>query len=69
MISRLSRKLEQRDTFSDKEKQVLEGAAAQVKEARMDEDLGARGRAPSESILLLEGFAARYKLLRNGGHP
>ena len=32
----------------------------------MDEDLVREGERPSESILLLEGFAARYKLLRNG---
>ena len=66
MISRLIRKLERRDTLSDEEKQVLEGAVAWVKEARLDEDLVREGERPSESSLLLEGFAARYKLLRNG---
>jgi CRP-like cAMP-binding protein len=66
VISRLIRKLERRDTLSDEEKQVLEGAVAWVKEARLDEDLVREGERPSESSLLLEGFAARYKLLRNG---
>jgi CRP-like cAMP-binding protein len=66
VISQLIRKLERRDTLSDEEKQVLEGAVAWVKEARLDEDLVREGERPSESSLLLEGFAARYKLLRNG---
>ena len=66
MISRLIRKLERRDVLSDEERQVLEGAVTRVKEARMDEDLVRDGERPSESTLLLEGFAARYKLLQNG---
>jgi CRP-like cAMP-binding protein len=66
VISRLIRKLERRDVVSDEEKQALGGAVARIKEARMDEDLVREGERPSESTLLLEGFAARYKLLRNG---
>jgi CRP-like cAMP-binding protein len=66
VISRLIRKLERRDVLSDEERQVLEGAVTRVKEARMDEDLVRDGERPSESTLLLEGFAARYKLLQNG---
>jgi CRP-like cAMP-binding protein len=66
VISPLIRKLERRDVLSEEEKQALAGAVARVKEARMDEDLVREGERPSESILLLDGFAARYKLLRNG---
>jgi CRP-like cAMP-binding protein len=66
VISRLIRKLERRDVLSDEEKQVLAGAVARVKEIRMDEDLVRDGDRPTESTLLLEGIAARYKLLRNG---
>jgi CRP-like cAMP-binding protein len=66
VISRLIRKLERRDVLSGEEKQALKSAVARVKEARMDEDLVREGDRPSESTLLLEGFAARYKLLRNG---
>jgi CRP-like cAMP-binding protein len=66
VISRLIRKLERRDILSDEEKQVLAGAVARVKEIRMDEDLVRDGDRPTESTLLLEGIAARYKLLRNG---
>jgi CRP-like cAMP-binding protein len=39
---------------------------ARVKEVRVDKDLMREGERPNESTLLLEGFAARYKLLRNG---
>jgi CRP-like cAMP-binding protein len=66
VISPLIRKLERRDGLSDEEKQALAGAVARVKQARMDEDLMREGDRPSESTLLFEGFAARYKLLRNG---
>lgn len=66
VISFLIRKLEQRDILSDEEKQALEGALARVKGFGADEDMVREGDRPSESILLLEGFAARYKLLSNG---
>ena len=66
MIAPLIRKLERRDGLSDEEKQALAGAVARVKQAQMDEDLVRERDRPSESILLLDGFAARYKLLRNG---
>jgi CRP-like cAMP-binding protein len=66
MISLLFRKLERRDILSDEEKQALEGAVARVKEVRADEDMVREGDRPTESTLLLEGFAARYKLLSNG---
>jgi CRP-like cAMP-binding protein len=66
VISPLIRKLERRDVLSDEEKQILGGAVARVKEARMDKDLVREDDRSTESTLLLEGFAARYKLLRNG---
>ncbi len=50
MISRLSRKLERRDTHSDKEKQAFEGAVARVKEARMDEDMVRGASAPARAL-------------------
>jgi CRP-like cAMP-binding protein len=68
VVSPLLRKLERRDVLSDEEKQVLEGAVARAKEARMDKDLMREGERPSEGTFLLEGFAARYKLLRNDRH-
>jgi CRP-like cAMP-binding protein len=66
VISRLICKLEWRDVLPDEEKPTLEGAVARVRKVRMDEDLVREDDPPSESTLLLEGFAARYKLLRNG---
>ncbi|KLK90491.1 Crp/Fnr family transcriptional regulator [Microvirga vignae] len=66
MISRLIRRLERYDFLSDEEKQVLKGAVARTKEVPADEDLVREGDRPTDSTLLLDGFAARYKLLRNG---
>jgi CRP-like cAMP-binding protein len=66
VISLLIRKLERRDVMSDEEKQALENAAGRVREVPADDDMAREGDRPTESTLLLEGFAARYKLLRNG---
>jgi CRP-like cAMP-binding protein len=66
MASPLIRKLEQRDQLSDEERQVLENAIAKVREVDADEDIVKEGDRPTESSLLLEGFAARYKVLSNG---
>jgi CRP-like cAMP-binding protein len=62
----LIRKLEQRDRLSEEEKRVLEGVIVRVKEFRPDEDMIREGDRPTESTLLLEGFAARYKVLTDG---
>jgi CRP-like cAMP-binding protein len=66
MINPLILKLEQRDRLSDEEKQVLQDAIARVRDVSADEDIVKEGDRPSESSLLLEGFAARYKVLSNG---
>jgi CRP-like cAMP-binding protein len=66
VISLLIRKLERRDVMSDEEKQALENAAGRVREVPADDDMAREGDRPTESTLLLEGFAARYKLLSNG---
>ncbi|GEO18382.1 Crp/Fnr family transcriptional regulator [Microvirga aerophila] len=66
MISLLIRKLEWRDIISDEEKQALEDAAGRVFEVQADDDMVRDGDRPNSSTLLLEGFAARYKLLSNG---
>jgi CRP-like cAMP-binding protein len=66
LIDLLIRKLEQRDRLSQEEKRVLEGAMVRVKEFRPDEDMIREGDRPTESTLLLEGFAARYKVLTDG---
>jgi CRP-like cAMP-binding protein len=63
---RLIRKLEHFDRLSDEERQVLEEAAVRPRVVNKGEDILREGDRPSESTLLLEGFAARYNLLRNG---
>lgn len=59
-------KLEQRDQLSDDEKRVLEGAISRVRVVEADEDVVREGDQPNESNLLLDGFAARYKIFSNG---
>jgi CRP-like cAMP-binding protein len=59
-------KFEQRDQLSDDEKRVLDGAISRVRVIEADEDLVREGDQPTESILLLDGFAARYKIFSNG---
>jgi CRP-like cAMP-binding protein len=66
MLNPLLLKLEQRDQLSDDEKRVLEGAISRVRVIEADEDIVREGDQPTESILLLDGFAARYKIFSNG---
>jgi len=66
MIHHLVLKLEQRDQLSPDEKVVLESAVARIREVGADEDIVRDGARLSESSLLLEGFAARYKIMANG---
>ena len=58
--------LEQRDHLSAEERQALEDAFVRTSTVRRGEDIVREGERPGESKLLLEGFAARYKALRNG---
>ncbi|WP_230531763.1 Crp/Fnr family transcriptional regulator [Microvirga roseola] len=66
MLTPLILRLEQRDRLSDEEKRVLENAVSRVRVVAADEDVVREGDRPAESCLLLEGFAARYKILSNG---
>ncbi|MXQ11902.1 Crp/Fnr family transcriptional regulator [Microvirga makkahensis] len=59
-------KLEQHDRLSDEEKRVLENAISRIRVVEADEDIVHEGDHPSESNLLLDGFAARYKIFSNG---
>ncbi len=45
---------------------MLEGAVVRSRLVNKGEDILREGDRPAESALLLEGFAARYNLLRNG---
>lgn len=66
MVNPLILKLEQRDRLSEDEKSVLQNAIARVRVVAADEDIVREGDRPNESSLLLDGFAARYKILSNG---
>jgi CRP-like cAMP-binding protein len=66
MSNPLVLKLEQRDRLSDDEKRVLEGAISRIRVVEADGDIVHEGDHPSESSLLLDGFAARYKIFSNG---
>jgi CRP-like cAMP-binding protein len=66
MTNPLILKLAHRDQLTVEEKQALETAIARVRHVDADEDIVREGTRPAESNLLLEGFAARYKILSNG---
>ncbi|MBD2747536.1 Crp/Fnr family transcriptional regulator [Microvirga sp. BT688] len=66
MTTPLILKLEQRDQLSDDEKRALDNAISRVRVVEADEDIVREGDRPNESSLLLDGFAARYKLVSNG---
>jgi CRP-like cAMP-binding protein len=62
----LIRKLEERDVLSAEEKEVLASALSRPRSVKADEDMVREGDRPSESILIVEGFASRYKVLQSG---
>jgi len=62
----LIHKLGQRDDLSEEEKQVLNDAISRVVQFGADEDMVREHDRPSESKLLLEGWASRYMTLENG---
>lgn len=66
MTKLLIRKLEQSDVLSDDEKEVLERAFSRIRDFKADEDIVREGDRPTESCIVVEGFAARYKLLPSG---
>jgi CRP-like cAMP-binding protein len=62
----LTRKLRWRDTLSEEERNALDMMTTRVREFVRGEDMARDGEIASTSSLVLEGFAARYKVLRNG---
>jgi CRP-like cAMP-binding protein len=62
----LIRKLEERDTLSDEEKQVLNKVVSRVVEFGADQDMVRDHDRPSECNLLLEGWASRYMTMKDG---
>ena len=59
-------KLEQFAELSDEDKRLLEDAARDVRRLEARKDIIAEGERPEEVHLLLEGWAARYKVLPGG---
>jgi CRP-like cAMP-binding protein len=58
--------LENRDRLSAHEKALLSDALSEAQDFARHEDLVREGSEPRYSSLLVDGFAARYKLLANG---
>ncbi len=59
--------LGQHDALSDEEKALLAGAMSFEKDFSTGQDLVSEGSRPTYSTLILEGLAARYKVLEDGG--
>ena len=66
MNNPLIRKLERFGSLTDEERQVLKDAIARVRDYRPREDIVREGDTPTESSIILEGFACRYNHLPDG---
>ncbi|QND52251.1 Crp/Fnr family transcriptional regulator [Phyllobacterium sp. 628] len=66
MIESLLLNLESHDVVSEAEKALLRSMVKQEKRFAAGEDLVSEGSRPGHSTLLLDGFAARYKLVDDG---
>lgn len=66
MIESLLLNLESRDVVSEAEKSVLKSIITRQRVFESDEDLVREGSRPAYSTLMLDGFAARYKVLDDG---
>ena len=66
MPNAMIRKLEVADGLTDKDRAVLERLCDQAREIGADRDLTREGDRPENVHLVLDGFAARYKMLPDG---
>ncbi len=66
LLDAFFRKLEQRDVLSGAERAALIAAARPEEDFAAGTDLVLEGDRPDHSILLLDGFATRYRLLGDG---
>jgi len=62
----LIRKLASTFVLSDDEKAALENLPMHVQDLRADQDIVREGDRPSRSCLLLDGYAATYKMTGDG---
>jgi CRP-like cAMP-binding protein len=67
MLEPLYLQLGQHDSLSDDEKALLADAISFGREFEKGQDLVSAGSRPVYSTMLLDGLAARYKVLENGG--
>ncbi|GHC65232.1 Crp/Fnr family transcriptional regulator [Limoniibacter endophyticus] len=67
MLTPLFLNLARHDFVSDEEKAILVEAMSHRKEFAVGQDIVSVGSRPTYSSVLLAGFAARYKLLADGG--
>ncbi|CCV15409.1 Crp/Fnr family transcriptional regulator [Mesorhizobium sp. STM 4661] len=67
MLESLYLNLGQHDALSDEEKALLAGAMVVEKYFATGQDLVSAGSRPTYSTLILDGLAARYKVLEDGG--
>lgn len=68
MTNLLIRKLEQFAALGPNDRRALDSivATARTRDVGADQDLVRDGERPSECVLILEGFACRYKILPSG---
>ena len=66
MLETLSRKLERFVPLSPEDKRMLERATAKVQQVGAREDFLCEGEVSNDLHLVLNGFACRYKILRDG---
>ncbi len=66
MIEPLLLNLERRDLLTDDERRTLEAVVGRERRFAAGEDLVSDGSRPAYSSLLIDGFAARYKLTAEG---
>ena len=66
LIEALLLNLESHDVVSEAEKSLLKSIIGRERTFEIDEDLVREGSRPTYSTLILDGFAARYKVLDDG---
>jgi CRP-like cAMP-binding protein len=66
MSNVLIQKIERFGPLTDEEKQVVANAPSRVVHYPPRQDIVRQGSCPSESSLILEGYAHRYKTLDDG---
>ncbi|WP_027062639.1 Crp/Fnr family transcriptional regulator [Mesorhizobium loti] len=67
MLEPLYLQLQQHDALSDDERAMLADVIVREKDFEVGQDLVVAGSRPAYSTVLVEGLAARYKVLQNGG--